>query len=69
VEINRAVYEQLIRIPGIGPKRARVILDARRKGKINTLEELAKLGVVTKRAAPFILFNGKAPMSQLRLFV
>jgi predicted DNA-binding helix-hairpin-helix protein len=69
VEINRAVYEQLIRIPGIGPKRARVILDARLKGKINTLEELAKLGVVTKRAAPFILFNGKAPMSQMRLFV
>lgn len=59
VEINRASYEELIRIPGIGPKTARAILRARREGRLTRPEDLAALGVFTKRAAPFITLNGR----------
>lgn len=68
IEINRADYQTLIRIPGIGPQRARTILNARRLNKISTLEDLRRLGVTLKRAAPFILLNGRAVASQPALF-
>lgn len=58
VEINRAPYERLLRIPGIGVKSARRIVAARRSGSLG-FEHLKKLGVVMKRAVYFITCNGK----------
>lgn len=58
VEINRASYEQLLRIPGIGPTSVMKIVKARRHGAI-TFEMLKRMGVVLKRAQYFITCNGK----------
>lgn len=57
IEVTTASYEQLIRVPGIGTISAKRILDKR--GNISSLEQLRKLGVVTKRAQGFIAIRGK----------
>ncbi len=58
VEINRAPYEKLLRVPGIGVKSARRIVAARRSGCLR-FEHLKKLGVVLKRAVYFITCSGR----------
>ncbi len=68
VEINRADLRELLRIPGIGPHGARAILAARRRNNIRHIEELKALGVVVKRAAPFILMDGRQAPVQMALF-
>lgn len=59
LEINRASLEELLRIPGIGPRSARKILLLRKESYFHSIEELARIGVVTKRALPFMLLQGK----------
>jgi predicted DNA-binding helix-hairpin-helix protein len=68
MEVNLADLRDLLRIPGIGPQGAQAILAARRKGAIHRLEELRAMGIIDKRAAPFILLGGKQPVQQLKLF-
>lgn len=58
VEVNRADYEMLLRVPGIGIVTARRIVSSRRFGRLG-YEELKKLGVVLKRAKYFLLCNGR----------
>ncbi|MBR1854797.1 MAG: putative DNA modification/repair radical SAM protein [Lachnospiraceae bacterium] len=58
VEINRAPYEKLLRVPGIGMQSARRIVAARRSCNLN-FENLKRLGVVLKRALYFITCSGK----------
>lgn len=58
VEINRADYRLLLRIPGVGVKSAKRIVSARRFGSL-TFEDLKKIGVVLKRALYFITCNGR----------
>lgn len=58
VEINRAPYEMILRVPGIGVKSALRIVKARRSANL-TFETLKKIGVVLKRALYFITCNGK----------
>ncbi|MDY3250989.1 MAG: putative DNA modification/repair radical SAM protein [Candidatus Choladocola sp.] len=58
VEVNRADYYTLLRVPGIGPKSARRIVQARRTGKMD-YESLRRAGVVLKRAVYFITCEGK----------
>jgi putative DNA modification/repair radical SAM protein len=58
VEVNRASYDLLLRVPGIGVKSARRIMTARRVGSIS-FDGLKKLGVVLKRAQYFITCGGK----------
>lgn len=58
VEINRAPYYELLRVPGIGVKSARRILTARRYRSLD-YAGLKKIGVVLKRAQYFITCNGK----------
>lgn len=53
VDINKADYEQILRIPGIGVKSARLIVSARRFGRL-TSYDLKKMGCVMKRAQYFI---------------
>ena len=59
LEINRAGYDELLRIPGIGPTSALRIVRARRQGRLN-FESLKKMGVVLKRARFFILCGGRS---------
>ncbi len=58
VEINRADYYTLLRVPGIGPKSARRILYARKSGSLD-FPDLKKAGVVLKRAVYFITCSGR----------
>ncbi|MBE5869086.1 MAG: putative DNA modification/repair radical SAM protein [Lachnospiraceae bacterium] len=58
VEINRASYEMLLRVPGIGVKSAQRIVRARRTARLD-FDALRKIGVVLKRALYFITCSGK----------
>lgn len=57
VEINRADYQVLLRVPGIGVKSAQRIVKARRNGNL-CFEDLKRIGVVLKRALYFITCSG-----------
>ncbi len=67
VEVNRASREELLRVPGIGPRSAARILDLRRQNKFRYLEDLRSIGAVALRAAPFLLFDGHMAPAQLTL--
>lgn len=58
VEVNRADYDTLLRVPGIGYKSASRIVKARRMGVLD-FRDLKKMGVVLKRALYFLTCNGK----------
>ncbi|MEH2944257.1 putative DNA modification/repair radical SAM protein [Lachnospiraceae bacterium KK002] len=58
VEINKASYQTLLRVPGIGYKSAERIVKARRRNRL-TFDDLKKIGVVLKRALYFITCSGK----------
>jgi len=68
VELNTADQRDLLRVPGIGPKGVEKLLRVRRQGTLHDLTDLRKLGIVARRAAPFILLNGRRPAYQLRLW-
>ena len=65
VEVNRADYEALLRVPGLGVRSARRILRARRVGPLS-FEGLKRLGVVLKRAQYFLTCSGRM-MTGLRV--
>lgn len=65
VEVNRAEYAMLLRVPGIGVKSAMRILKARRHGTVD-FPDLKKMGVALKRASWFLTCRGKT-MHPLRL--
>lgn len=57
VEVNTAPFEELVRVPGIGVRGARLIIRARRQSTLHE-QELRKLGIAYKRARYFITCNG-----------
>ncbi|MDR2731159.1 MAG: putative DNA modification/repair radical SAM protein [Treponema sp.] len=59
VEINRADYETLLRIPGIGAKTARRVIETRRGGCLS-FDNLRRMGAVLKRARYFTTCSGRA---------
>ena len=65
IEVNRADYEALLRVPGLGVRSAKRILRARRVGALN-FEGLKRLGVVLKRAQYFLTCSGRM-MAGLRV--
>jgi len=68
LEINRAPQEQLLRVPGIGPKSAQRIVNWRKQGALRDLRHLAEAGADADRAAPFILLDGRRPSFQMPLW-
>ena len=56
VDINKADYEMILRVPGIGVQSAQKIILARRHRKLNS-QHLQKIGIVMKRAKYFITTN------------
>ncbi len=56
VDVNRADYETILRVPGIGVKSARLIVASRRFSRLG-LHALKKMGVVMKKAQYFIACN------------
>lgn len=53
IDVNTASYEMILRVPGIGPKSAKMIVQARKYNKLSSVN-LRKIGVVMKRAQFFI---------------
>jgi predicted DNA-binding helix-hairpin-helix protein len=68
IEINRASRRQLLRIPGVGPRSADKIIEARRQSRLRDLGQLKALGVTTGWAAPYVLLDGRRMPEQLRLW-
>ncbi len=69
MDLNLANMDQLLRVPGVGPKSAERIVRNRRRHRIDTWRDLQAMGVVRKRAWPFVTFLGHRPprAKQLRL--
>ena len=69
MDVNHAHHDQLLRIPGVGPKSAQRIIRNRRIHSIDTWRDLQAMGVVQKRAWPFLAFAGHRPprAKQLKL--
>ena len=59
VEVNHATYDQLLRVPGIGPISAKRILALRAEHAFRDLRDLSRLGVAVKRARQFLLLDGR----------
>jgi predicted DNA-binding helix-hairpin-helix protein len=68
LEVNRASREELLRVPGIGPKGVQAILKARRWHTLRDLSCLARIGVNTRRAGDYLLLDGSRAPRQLCLF-
>src|SRR5207237_10579737 len=59
VEVSRAPYESLVRVPGIGPATARALVDGRRRSVIRWSGDLRGAGVDVTRAAWFLSLSGR----------
>jgi putative DNA modification/repair radical SAM protein len=59
VDTDNAGYEELLRVPGLGQKSARRIVEARQHGRVG-FDTLSRIGVVMKRARWFITCGGKS---------
>lgn len=64
VNVNTATAEELELLPGIGPSRAKAILEARReRGAFKSVEELEEVKGIGKgaleRLRPFVTISGK----------
>jgi putative DNA modification/repair radical SAM protein len=69
VDVNRASYDELLRVPGIGPVSAERIVEVRREHSIDSMAQLRKMRVVTKRAASFIWFKGVLEFEKQASFI
>ena len=69
VDVNAATREQLLRVPCVGPTSTDRILQNRKQHSIDNWRDLQTMGVVRKRASPFLIFSGYRPprAKQLRL--
>ena len=69
VDLNSADLETLLRTPGVGPISADRIMRHRREHKIDNWKDLMTMGVVRKKAWPFVIFPGHKPEQgrQLRM--
>lgn len=68
LDVQRADRQDLLRVPGLGPKSVQRLLELRRRHTFTTIQELKRLGADAERAAPFILLNGNQPPRQPHLF-
>ncbi len=56
VNVNMASYWELLRVPGIGPKGARLILEARKYGRLRDLDHIFPNTKLLAKARPYIVF-------------
>ena len=61
VDVNQATEQELLRVPGVGPLSASRIIGQRGEHSITQGRELQTMGVVLKRALPFLRFPGHKP--------
>ncbi len=69
MDVNEASRTDLLRVPGVGPTSAERIVKNRRAHRVDNWRDLQAMGVVRKRAWPFLRFPGHRPprAKQLRL--
>jgi predicted DNA-binding helix-hairpin-helix protein len=67
VEVNRAGFADLVRVPGIGPKSAQRLLQMRRQSRLRDAEALRVAGASWRVASPFLLLDGRPAERQMRL--
>jgi putative DNA modification/repair radical SAM protein len=61
VDPNQASYKELIRVPGVGPISAKRIINLQaQKFEFKRREDLKSIGVVIKRASPYLIINGRS---------
>jgi predicted DNA-binding helix-hairpin-helix protein len=58
LDLEKASYHQLLRVPGIGPCLASRLLKLRREGLLSPWH-LEKAGINLERSGPFLLLKGK----------
>jgi predicted DNA-binding helix-hairpin-helix protein len=73
LEVTRAAYEALLRVPGVGPATARALVESRRATTLRGREDLRAAGVDVVRAGYYLTLRGRRlaaapPAEQLRLF-
>ncbi len=73
LEVTRAAYETLLRVPGVGPATARALVESRRTTTLRGREDLRAAGVDVVRAGYYLTLRGRRlaptpPAEQLRLF-
>jgi putative DNA modification/repair radical SAM protein len=68
IEVNTASREELLRIPGVGPRTVNRVVQERRRGRLRAPEHLKALGAVVDRALPYVLLDGCQPAYQLPLW-
>ena len=68
IELNTAGFDELIKIPGIGPKTARVIIHKRPIHQPRDITQIKQLGISINRARKYILLDGQRPPYQMKLF-
>ena len=59
LELRTASYEELVRVPGIGPLTARRLVAQGQSTSVRGLADLRKVGVITTRAAGFLTLRGR----------
>ena len=69
VDINHSTKDQMLRVPGVGPTAADRILRQRRQHTVDSWRDLQTMGVIKKRAWPYLVFPGHRPpkAKQLKL--
>jgi predicted DNA-binding helix-hairpin-helix protein len=67
VEVNQASLQELVRVPGIGPRSAKRLLEMRRQHHLRDVTALRAAGAAWRIASPFVLLDGKPAERQLRL--
>jgi predicted DNA-binding helix-hairpin-helix protein len=60
VEINTAEYLKLLRVPGVGPRSAKKMLELRRQSPIRSPQSLRATGAAWRAALPYLLLDGKS---------
>ncbi|MFH1055529.1 MAG: putative DNA modification/repair radical SAM protein [Candidatus Altiarchaeota archaeon] len=69
VDVNEATYDELLRVPGIGPQSAQRIINLQRsRVRIGSRSQLHSIGVVLKRADPFLKINGNRQVTLAEYF-
>ncbi|MFA5239991.1 MAG: radical SAM protein [Phycisphaerae bacterium] len=56
VNVNRASEWELLRVPGLGPVTIKGILEQRRRWKINSIDDLGKVGIRLAKASKYLVF-------------
>jgi len=69
VDLNSASYEELLRVPGIGPLAAKRLVEMRRLRAVSSVDQLKKLRIRYREAMPYIWFKGLLPFERQLSFL